>query len=48
MLIRAVGRQLAGLEEPERRQETWSYTVMEKPASTGGEARILDVKRDLK
>lgn len=29
MLIRAVGRQLSGLEEPERRQETWSNTVTE-------------------
>ncbi len=29
MLIRAVGRQLAGLEEPERRQETRSNTVTE-------------------
>lgn len=29
MLIRAVGRQLAGLEEPERRQETRSDAVTE-------------------
>ena len=29
MLIRAVGRQLAGLEEPEKRQETQSSTVTE-------------------
>lgn len=29
MLIRAVGRQLAGLEEPERRQETQSNAVKE-------------------
>lgn len=29
MLIRAVGWQLAGLEEPERRQETQSNTVTE-------------------
>lgn len=43
MLIRAVGRLLAGLEEPERRQETRSDTVTENLLQHEGNQIVSEV-----
>lgn len=48
MLIRAVGRQLAGLEEPERRQETQSDAVTENLLRRDEEPGRRGVERDLR